>query len=99
MATLQHWVASGSSLKVSEVLALLERHGWFLVSQRGSHRQYKHQHLPGRVTVAGCVAAGRSQAEVESAIKEAISMHLDGLREDGLPLPPATSKVEYVDAV
>jgi predicted RNase H-like HicB family nuclease len=51
------------------------------------------------VTVAGCVATGRSQAEVESAIKEAISMHLDGLREDGLPLPPATSKVEYVDAV
>ncbi len=47
----------------------------------------------------GCVATGRSQAEVESAIKEAISMHLDGLREDGLPLPPATSKVEYVDAV
>lgn len=47
----------------------------------------------------GCVATARSHAEVESAIKEAISMHLDGLREDGLPVPPATSTVEYVDAV
>lgn len=47
----------------------------------------------------GCVATAPSQGELELAIKEAIAMHIDGLREDGLPVPAATSKVEYVDAV
>lgn len=39
--------------KVSEILRLLLEDGWFLVAQRGSHRQYKHESKPGRVTVPG----------------------------------------------
>jgi predicted RNA binding protein YcfA (HicA-like mRNA interferase family) len=31
----------------------LEQAGWVLVATRGSHRQFKHPHRPGRVTVAG----------------------------------------------
>ena len=31
----------------------LEGDGWYLVATRGSHRQYKHPHVTGRVTVAG----------------------------------------------
>ncbi len=34
-------------------IRLLEDDGWFLVATRGSHRQYKHAMIPGRVTVAG----------------------------------------------
>ena len=30
-------------------------------------------------------------------IREAIEFHLDGLREDGLPIPPPSSAVRYVD--
>ena len=45
----------------------------------------------------GCVATGRSVAEVERAIREAISFHITGLRKDGLPLPLAASRVEYVE--
>ena len=45
----------------------------------------------------GCVATGASIAEVERAIREAIEFHLDGLREDGQPLPPPASVVEYVE--
>ena len=45
----------------------------------------------------GCVAAGVTVAEVESAIREAIEFHLDGLRQDGSPIPPPSSKVEYVE--
>ena len=45
----------------------------------------------------GCVATGTSIAEVERAIREAIEFHLDGLREDGQPLPPPASVVEYVE--
>jgi predicted RNA binding protein YcfA (HicA-like mRNA interferase family) len=32
---------------------LVERDGWQLTGQRGSHRQYRHQAKPGKVTVAG----------------------------------------------
>jgi predicted RNase H-like HicB family nuclease len=45
----------------------------------------------------GCVATGASLAEAEAAIREAIAFHLDGLREDGLPIPVPSSKVEYVE--
>jgi predicted RNA binding protein YcfA (HicA-like mRNA interferase family) len=40
-------------MKVSEVIEHLTAKRWFLVIQHGSHRQYKHPILPGRVTVAG----------------------------------------------
>lgn len=45
----------------------------------------------------GCIATGSSMSEVEAQIREAIAFHLDGLREDGLPIPTASSHVEYVD--
>ncbi len=45
----------------------------------------------------GCIATGGTVEEVEAQIREAISFHLDGLREDGEPVPPALSQVEYVD--
>jgi predicted RNase H-like HicB family nuclease len=45
----------------------------------------------------GCVATGATVAEVEAEIREAISFHVEGLREDGLPLPAASSTVEYVE--
>jgi predicted RNase H-like HicB family nuclease len=45
----------------------------------------------------GCVATGATVEEVESEIREAIAFHLDGMREDGLPIPAPTSKVEYIE--
>jgi predicted RNase H-like HicB family nuclease len=45
----------------------------------------------------GCVATGATVAETETAIGEAIAFHLKGLREDGSPVPPPSSKVEYVE--
>jgi len=45
----------------------------------------------------GCVATGDTEAQVESLIREAIEFHVAGLREDGLPVPAPSSKVEYVD--
>ena len=40
-------------VKVSEILRLIGRDGWYLDRQRGSHRQYKHPTKRGLVTVAG----------------------------------------------
>ena len=45
----------------------------------------------------GCVATGATREEVESEIREAIIFHVEGLREDGLPVPPGESSVDYVD--
>lgn len=45
----------------------------------------------------GCIATGATVAEVEAEIREAIVFHVEGLREDGLPVPPPSSQVEYVE--
>lgn len=45
----------------------------------------------------GCVATGATLEEVESEIRTAIEFHLEGLREDGAPIPPPSSRVEYVE--
>ncbi|MBC7933431.1 MAG: type II toxin-antitoxin system HicA family toxin [Rubrivivax sp.] len=40
-------------MKVREVLKLLKDDGWYLATTEGSHRQFKHQVKPERVTVSG----------------------------------------------
>ena len=45
----------------------------------------------------GCVATGQTREETEQQIREAIELHLRGMREDGLPIPEALSQVEYVE--
>ena len=45
----------------------------------------------------GCVATGATLEEAENVIREAIAFHIDGLREDGLPVPLPTSQVEYIE--
>lgn len=46
----------------------------------------------------GCVATGEDLKDVNTNIREAIRFHLDGLREDGVPIPKPESLCEYVDA-
>jgi len=45
----------------------------------------------------GCVATGATLEEAEREIREAIRFHLDGLAEDGTPLPAAKSMLACVD--
>ncbi|HTQ36731.1 MAG TPA: type II toxin-antitoxin system HicB family antitoxin [Steroidobacteraceae bacterium] len=45
----------------------------------------------------GCVATGATQAETGRAIREAIELHLEGLKADGQPIPEPVSKVDYVE--
>ena len=46
----------------------------------------------------GCVATGATMPEVEERIREAIRFHIDGLREDRLPVPEPSARAEYVEA-
>ncbi|MEW6169765.1 MAG: type II toxin-antitoxin system HicB family antitoxin [Pseudomonadota bacterium] len=45
----------------------------------------------------GCVATGQTIEETEQQIREAIEFHLEGLREDGQPIPRPQSQVEYIE--
>ena len=45
----------------------------------------------------GCIATGNSIKEAEQEISKAIKFHIDGLREDDLPVPAPDSVVEYLE--
>ena len=45
----------------------------------------------------GCVATGSMIEKAEVQIRQAIAFHLEGLREDGIPVPRCASHVEYVE--
>ena len=45
----------------------------------------------------GCVAAGETREEVLALIHEAIEFHLEGLKEDGQPIPSPSSTGELVE--
>jgi len=47
--------------------------------------------------VPGCIATGATIEETEREIREAIDLHLRGMREDGLPIPEPSSSVDYVE--
>ena len=45
----------------------------------------------------GCIAAAETKEEVQRLIHEAIEFHVEGLREDGQPIPKPSSSIEYVE--
>jgi predicted RNase H-like HicB family nuclease len=45
----------------------------------------------------GCVAVGDTREEALRLIGEAVELHLEGLREEGLPIPKPSSNSEYVE--
>ena len=44
----------------------------------------------------GCIATGRTRADMERKMYKAVEMHLDGLAEDNLPVPRSTAVAEYI---
>jgi predicted RNase H-like HicB family nuclease len=45
----------------------------------------------------GCIAAGETKEEVLRLIREAIELHLEGLKDEGQPIPRPSSSSEIVD--
>ena len=46
----------------------------------------------------GCITTGKTIEEIEQNMKEAIAFHLEGLQEEGLPIPQAITECQYVEA-
>jgi len=51
-------------------------------------------HVPD---LPGCVAVGESRDEAIDLIREAIALHIEGLKRQGLPVPKPTSEGEFVE--
>jgi predicted RNase H-like HicB family nuclease len=51
-------------------------------------------HVPD---LPGCVAVGETRAEVSDLIREAIALHIDGLKQEGPLVPKPMSEAEFVD--
>lgn len=45
----------------------------------------------------GCVAVSETREEVLELIQEAIEFHIEGLREEGQPIPAPSSSIEYIE--
>jgi len=60
-----------STVTVRDILRILEAEGWYLVSTRGSHRQFKHPMKPGRVTIAGHPSDDLAPGTLNSIRKQA----------------------------
>lgn len=58
-------------MKVKEIIKLIENDGWYLVTTRGSHRQYKHDIKPGRVTIPGKLSKDVPVGTLNSILKQA----------------------------
>jgi predicted RNA binding protein YcfA (HicA-like mRNA interferase family) len=59
------------SYKVSEVIKMLKDDDWYLVAQKGSHRQFKHATKHGRVTINGKTSDTLSQFLLNNIFKQA----------------------------
>lgn len=51
-------------------------------------------HVPD---LLGCIAVGETRDEVIALIREEMTFHIEGLKADGLPVPPPSSEGEFVE--
>lgn len=58
-------------MKIRDIIRMIEANGWNLIRTKGSHRQYKHPSLPGRVTIAGHPGDELAPGTLNSVLKQA----------------------------
>ena len=58
-------------MKIRDIIKIIKSDGWYLVTTRGSHRQYKHPYKKGRVTIAGKPSDDLAPGTLNSVLKQA----------------------------
>lgn len=58
-------------MKVKDIIKMIEIDGWFLVTTRGGHRQFKHNTKSGRVTISGNLSDDIAPGTLNSVLKQA----------------------------
>ena len=64
-------------MKIREIIKLIRKDGWYMITQKGSHRQYKHPTKLGRVTIAGNTGDDIALGTLNSILEQA------GLKKEG----------------
>ena len=59
-------------MKIREIIKIIEKDGWHMVVQRGSHKQFKHPVKSGRVTIAGNPGDDIAPGTLNSILKQAV---------------------------
>jgi predicted RNA binding protein YcfA (HicA-like mRNA interferase family) len=59
------------TMKVREVIRLIEADSWYLVRMRGSHRQFLHPTKPSKVTISGKASLDIPPGTLKSVLKQA----------------------------
>lgn len=69
-----------------------EMYRFLIIIEEGEHNYSAY--VPD---LPGCVTTGKTRAEVEKNMREAIALHLQGMIEDQEPIPVSHTSAEYVD--
>ena len=67
-------------------------HRFLIIIEEG-----EHNHSAYVPDLPGCVATGHTRKEVEKNMREAIALHIQGMIEDGEPIPTPNLKAEYLE--
>jgi predicted RNase H-like HicB family nuclease len=86
------WLAGSSPAMTKRLTLRNDLMRYAVVIEKGE-RNYS-AYVPD---LPGCVSVGETLDEAKSEIREAIKFHLDGMREDGVLIPPTSSQAEYVE--
>ncbi len=80
-------------MKVRDIIRMINpMHKYLVIFEKA-----KNNYPAFSPDLPGCIATGATRKEAEKNIKEAITFHIEGLKEDGVPLPKSNSTVEYVE--
>ena len=83
-------------MKVRDIIKLVEADGWYVVTTRGSHRQYKHMSKVGRVTIAGHPSTdGDISTTSKMSIYATLGTQLLGSNSTSVTLPYAGDTVTF----
>jgi predicted RNA binding protein YcfA (HicA-like mRNA interferase family) len=69
--TKENAVVRIETMKVRDIIKLIENDGWYLDRTRGSHRQYRHNDKKGVVTIAGKPSDDLAPGTQNSILKQA----------------------------
>ena len=68
-----------------------------VIFERGANEEGRETWSAYVPDLPSCVSGGLTRAECEAMIREAIELHLEGLRAEGLPVPPPSSEAGMVE--
>ncbi|MCD4823300.1 MAG: type II toxin-antitoxin system HicA family toxin [Phycisphaerae bacterium] len=58
-------------MKARDIIKIIEKNGWYRISAKGGHRQFKHPVKLGRVTIPGNLNKDVPKGTLNSILKQA----------------------------